>query len=295
MGHTEQVKGRWYVKQGDVIRGPFPNQLISSYLILGRLDLDSEISQDKKHWAAIRDYKALVPEVVLNAHTPEGAKALMLARLREDERSSQTGEFEDTELERRGHEDQVVKLHRQLRDDVLKRYRTPPGVDVTKLLTVVGIVLVIFIVITFIQPSETYQQADCSQLPEPGINWSLCNKQGENLSGMDLTGSRFENAKMSHVDLTRSRLDGSYFSYADLSQSLLQQASLVEARMVGANMRQANLQNADLSRADLSYAELEGANLTDAVLTDARLDNAIWLNGETCLAGSLGACLLPSR
>lgn len=79
MGNKDKTKGRWYVKKGDIIQGPFPNQLISSYLILGRFELDTEISQDKKNWAPVRDFKALVPDVVLNAHTSEGAKALMLA------------------------------------------------------------------------------------------------------------------------------------------------------------------------------------------------------------------------
>ncbi|MDH5764498.1 MAG: pentapeptide repeat-containing protein [Gammaproteobacteria bacterium] len=295
MGHTEQHKGRWYVKQGDIIRGPFPNQLISSYLILGRLELDTEISQDKEHWAPISEYKALVPDVVLNAHTTEGAKALMLARLREDERSSHAGEFEDTELERRDHEDQVVKLHRQLRDDVIQRYRARPRASLLKLVLIVGVSLLVLIAIIIFRPAEQYEKIDCSSAPQQGVNWTHCNKQGENLSGLDLRGSRFENTRMSNVDLSRTRLDGSNFSYADLSQSLLQQASLVDARMVGVIMRQANLQNANLTNADLSYAELKGANLTDALLTGARLDHAIWLNGETCQVGSLGACLLPSK
>jgi len=30
-------KGRWYIKQGESVQGPFPNKLIGTYLILGRI------------------------------------------------------------------------------------------------------------------------------------------------------------------------------------------------------------------------------------------------------------------
>ena len=295
MGHKDKNKGRWYVKNGNAIQGPFPNQLITGYLVLGRIELDTEISQDQEHWAPVSNYKALVPEVVLNAHTTEGAKELMLARVREDERSSRAGDFEDTELERRDNEDQVVKLHRQLRDDVLKRYRTKPELNLRNLAIVITIFVVLLLLILVLTPANEESQADCSSAPQQGVNWSHCNKQGQNLSGLDLSASHFENTRFSNADFSRARLDSSNFSYADLSQSLMQQSSMIEVKMVGVILRQANLQGANLSNADLSYAELEGANLDDAVLVGVRLDNAIWITGETCLVGSTGACLLPAK
>ncbi|MDH5471764.1 MAG: pentapeptide repeat-containing protein [Gammaproteobacteria bacterium] len=295
MGHTDTNKGRWFVKKGDVIHGPFPNQLISSYLVLGRLQLDTEISQDKKNWAPISNYRALVPDVVINAHTSEGAKALMLARVREDERSSRSGEFEDTELERRENEDQVVKLHRQLRDDVLKRYRTKPEINLRNLFIVIIIFVLLVLSIIILRPMEDSVQADCTAMPQQGIDWSNCNKQGQNLSGLDLSNSHFMNTRFNNADFSRSRLDNSDFSYADLSQALMQQASVAEVKMIGVILRQANLQGANLTSTDLSYADLEGADLDEAVITGAHFDHAIWLNGETCLAGSVGACLLPSK
>ncbi|MCW8853259.1 MAG: pentapeptide repeat-containing protein [Gammaproteobacteria bacterium] len=295
MGHKDQNKGRWYIRNGNRIQGPFPNQLISSYLVLGRIELDTEISQDQEHWAPVRNYKALVPEVVLNAHTSEGAKELMLARVREDERCSQAGDFEDTELDRRENEDQVVKLHRQLRDDVLKSYRTKPELNIRNLVIVITIFIILLLLIIVLRPVNEEAQADCSSTPERGVNWSHCNKQGQNLSGLDLSASRFESSRLNNADFSRARLDNSNFSYADLSQALMQQASMPGVKMVGAILRQTNLQGANLSNADLSYAELEGANLDEAVLDGVRFDNAIWINGETCLSGSTGTCLLPSK
>ena len=100
MTFKDHNQGRWYIKKDDQVFGPYPNKLISRYLILGRLTLESEISQDQKNWVTVDHYKSLVPEVVLNAHTPEGHKALMLARIREDERSTRSEE-EVAETERR--------------------------------------------------------------------------------------------------------------------------------------------------------------------------------------------------
>ena len=291
MASHDIKKGRWYVRRGSRIQGPFPNQLISRYLILGRMDLDTEVSPDQEHWAPVNEFKALVPDVVLNANTPEGHKALMLARIREDERSSKSDQDLETS-ERRVDEDQVIKLHRQLRDDILQRYHDEP--NQTKRNSVIILVLAIIIIVAFVmyRPADTTSGSDCTALAKPGVNWSSCNKQGQSLAGMDLSMARFKSTLFNGVDFSRSRLDGSDFSYANLSQAQLQQTSLRSASLVGATLRLANLQGADLRGADLSYADLEGAKLEGANLDGVRLDQAIWINGQQCLAGSLGVCLL---
>ncbi len=293
MATKDKNKGRWYVRQGEHIRGPFPNQLISSYLILGRLDLATEVSQDQKNWAPVTDYPALVPDVVLNANSPEGHKALMLARIREDERRSRMQDQEDELDERRVDEDQIVKLHRQLRDDILKRYRTNPELSRRHAMIIIGIAIVLLLILMIYRPSGDEVSADCSALARPGVNWSGCNKQGQNLTGLDLSNAIFISTRLNGVDLVRSRLDSGDLSYSNLSQADLQQATLRGAKLKGANLRMANLQGANLQGADFSYAELEGARLEGANLNDARFENAIWINGEKCLPGSVGACLLP--
>lgn len=291
--HNKQ-QGRWYVKRGDRIQGPFPNQLISRYLILGRMDLDTEVSPDQVNWVPVRQYKALVPDVVLNTHTPEGRKALMLARVREDERSSRENESAgDSRDERRVNEDEIMQLHRQLRDDLLQRYRSQPQLTRRNLAVVVSLVAVLMLALLFYRPSDQGQGADCNAPAEPGVNWSGCNKQGASLVAQDLSSAVLESTALNGADFTRSRLDNANLSYADLSQSELVQASLRDASLVGANLRKANLQGTQLQNANLAYAELEGARLEGAALDNARFDNAIWINGQHCLPGSLGACLLP--
>ncbi len=282
-------KGRWYVKAHNKIQGPFPNQLISRYLILGRLTLDTQISQDQKHWNPIKDYPSLVPEVVVNAHTREGAKALRLARIREDERSSQEAAAEG--IEQRADEDQVIKLHRKLRDDILKEYRDKPRLNTRAMVAVIAVAILLLILLVSYRPERLVTSNDCSLPATAGVDWSMCNKQGQNLAGADLRQAKLRNAILNNVDLSRARLDGSDLAYSNLYQADMQHSSLQNVVLTGANLRQANLQGASLRGADLSYAELEGARLDGSLLDQARLDHAIWLNGEQCLPGSIGGCL----
>ena len=286
-------KGRWYIRVNQKPQGPFPNQLIGSYLILGRIDLDTEVSQDEIHWSPVRNYKALVPEVVLNAHTPEGAKALMLARVREDERRTKTAEDEVDDDRRMEDETQVIKLHRQLRDDILTRYHKEPGKNARNISFIVLSVVLFIAAIILYQPGSIHSGADCDAPAQSGVNWSACNKQGQNFAALDLNTSNFKSAQLNDADFSRARLDDSDLSYASLFKAQMQQTGLQNALLIGANLRQANLRSANLQGADLSYSELIGAKLDGALLINARFDHALWINGKTCLAGSVGACLQP--
>lgn len=286
-------KGRWYIKQGERVQGPFPNKLIGRFLILGRITQDVLVSQDKTHWAPVKSYPAMVPEVVKEAGTAEGNRALMLARIREDERSSENTE-DDGYDERREDEEQMVRLHRQMRDDVLKRYDLRPQ----KRLVYLGITGLLVLTVTgfFIvrQGDDEARLADCGAAAKPGINWSGCNKQGEQLRSRNLKQVNFRSAKLEAADLSASQLQGADLAYANLSQSILLSAQLQNCNLKGANLRKANLQGANLSGANLSYAELEGSQLQGANLKNAIFDHTIWVNGETCLPGSVGACLLAA-
>jgi hypothetical protein len=289
---TSSSKRRWYIKQGEAIQGPFPNQLIGRYLILGRITLDTQVSLDKEHWTAVENYPAMVPDVVKEAGTEAGDRALMLARIREDERSSQSTGVDEYD-DRRDAEEDVMQLHRQVRDDVLRRYSVQPkknylyiGLFAVALLVAVGLYLAA-------QDNDDIRLADCNAAASPGINWSGCNKQGEVLRGRNLSHANLRSAKLSSIDFSGSRLTEADMAYADLSQARLQSVQLQQANLKGANLRQADLQQADLSGANLAYAELVGARLQGADLSHAIFDHAIWVNGEQCLPGSVGACLLP--
>jgi len=285
-------KGRWYIKLGESIQGPFPNKLIGSYLILGRISQDTLVSQDKNNWSPVGHYPAMVPEVVKEAGTVQGDRALMLARIREDERSSTLDEDDNLE-NRREDEEQLMQLHRQIRDDVSKAYTTKSHKH-TVYIGIAGLLFFTLIGIYVSNNSDDIKLADCNSPAAPGINWSACNKQGENLSNRNLAQVNFRSAKLQSTDFTAAQLQGADFSYADLSRSILISAQLHSSNLKGANLRQANLQGANLSAANFSYAELVGSKLQGANLKQAIFDHAIWINGQECMPGSVGACLLPS-
>lgn len=297
---THLNKGRWYIRKAERVYGPFPNKLIGRYLILGRITLETEVSQDKLNWSEVRHYSAMVPEVVKEAGTPEGDKALMLARIREDERSSldKSREGNGSEglepEERREEEEQLLTLHRQLRDDVYQKYRIEPRRTPVYILLVV---LLLFMLVGGYFASRSTTDArltDCQAIAEPGINWSGCHKQGEALRGKNLHSAILRNAKLQMADLSSSQLQQADLAYADMSNAILVATQLQQANLKGANLQKANLYSANLKGANLSYAELAGANLSEANLQGAVLDHTLWVNGEQCLAGSIGACLLPS-
>jgi len=285
------TKGRWYIKQNSKIQGPFPNKLIGSYLILGRIKLETLISQDQKNWSPVSSYPAMVPDVVKEAGTVQGDRALMLARIREDERSS-AGNADSNIDERREDEEQLMQLHRQIRDDVLKGWRSKPQKKLIYigLSSLLGLTLIGFYIS---QSGDEIKLTDCNARAVAGINWSGCNKQGENLRNRNLQQVNFRGAKLQAADLSAAQLQGADLAYANMSQSILISAQLQKSNLKGANLRRANLQSADLSAANLAYAELVGSQLQGAILNQAIFDHAIWVNGETCLPGSIGACLLP--
>jgi len=282
-------KGRWYIKEGEDINGPFPNKVISSYLILGRITLDTLISKDKEHWSPVDKYPAMVPDVVKEAGTTEGDQALMLARIREDERMT---DIEDESQDRRTNEDEMMQLHRHIRNDVITSYRPQPYKHLAYF-TISGVVLFLIIGLVLSTHEKDRTLADCDLPAVPGVNWSSCNKQNENLNAYDLRRVNFRNIKLQSANLSEARLQESDLSYADLSGSNLAMSLLNKANLKGANLRQANLQGADLTSADLSYAELTGSQLEGVNFEHAILDYAVWVNDDVCLPGSIGACLLP--
>ena len=88
MTHSDQGT-RWYARRNGTVRGPFTDELIARYILLGRIRLNDELSPDRISWRPARDCPELFPEELLKLSSWEDYQKLLVARMKVDERSSQ--------------------------------------------------------------------------------------------------------------------------------------------------------------------------------------------------------------
>ena len=293
---------RWFTRQNGLVSGPHPKGLISGLLLLGRLSLDDEVSQDRENWQRIGESPQLIPEELHHQGTPESRERLLQARLREDERLRERRrsgpvppEVRDMRVgERRQPEPELVVRHRRRRAEWLARSRTSLDTAMHGPIPWLGAgaaILVAVILVTWsIDRVEPGSAPDCHLPASPEVNWSYCR-----MTGLDLRGADLSRANLRNTDFLEARLDGARLidadlNYADLSRTRLGGADLRGAVLTGATLQSAVLAGANLAAADLSYVNLTGADLTEARLDGAILDRAIWTDGRTCASGSVGTC-----
>ena len=144
-------------------------------------------------------------------------------------------------------------------------------------------------------------QAECTDPPSPGVEWTRCYFDGRDFSGVNLAGARLKDTTFTRGNLQEANLSGAdasraKFIHADLRRVQFDGATLREADFTNADLRDVSLAGADLSRARLFRADLRGAGLTDARtrgadLLEANLSGATWVNGQhVCAEGSIGQC-----
>ncbi len=292
----------WYVRRGDRIRGPYPAGIIGSYLILGRIHVEDDVSLDGEHWQPLAMHPELIPALLRDDGVDE--ERLMAARRWHDERrlvdrrrggrdpSSAGVERRQTGERRR---EQPAGARRRPRSDDADR---PSGMvrgRSGRLFVVLSLALIMPVVYLMFQrpvPDEMDEGRvrDCRAPAGPAVDWSHCMKGGVRLEGGDLSGARLSGIVLTAARLRGARLTSADLSYADLHGADLRDADLSGARLVGANLRRADLSGARLSGARLLYADLRGATIDGAVLEGADLGQAIWIDGRLCESGSIGAC-----
>lgn len=290
----------WYTRKRGEVKGPFPVKMVRRFVLLGRLALEDEASQDGASWQPIAQLPALVPREVLEAHTEEGYQRLLAARMREDERTGDRrhgrGGAPEAERrrrqDRRGPEPEPIQEHRASRK---QRLEAPPG-GASNLAPGLGWTAILVAVLAgalFVYrslPIVPERHIDCASAPAPGVQWSNCRLEGLGAPGVDLREADADNADLRGAELRGADLRQSNLAYTNLSTADLSYSDLRGARLVGAGLRRTDLSYTRLAGADLSYADLRGANLGGAELADVRLDKAIWLDGRVCAAGSVGRC-----
>ena len=143
--------------------------------------------------------------------------------------------------------------------------------------------------------------ADCTDPPDPGVNWQGCNFNGLTLTELNLVGGRLREASFLRSDISgsdlreiegyKARFVSAKLRNVDFEAAQLARADFTKADMTGANLTDADLRNARLYQTILREANLTGAKLGGADLANADLSGATWIDGErVCREGSIGRC-----
>lgn len=290
----------WYLRRGQGIQGPFPDELIRRYVILGRVREDDELSIDRHDWRRLSELPEFMPTTGGESLSSEDLGAV---RRWEDER---TGEERRREIpvelarptetlrrnERRRSESNTTVQHRQSkrRTRILQKVQRRERYFGREVSVFLFVVLLIGLAIVF--PDRfTKDEAQCDAPPKPNINWSNCRMEGVVLRDIDVSGGNLRNASFTGADLRGANLSESDLAYANLNIANLRRADLKGALLLGTSLRNADLSGANLQGADLSYAILAGAVLRNANLREAKLDKAIWTDNRICHPGSIGRCV----
>jgi uncharacterized protein YjbI with pentapeptide repeats len=317
-----QNKQNWYMRRGDEVRGPFPAGQISRYILLGRIRETDEISTDQINWQPVSDVPVLIPEEMkYEAEDNEAHERLMMARMREDERSTgdrrERAEAVDDEVknrrsykERRADEDEAIVRHREVRTKVYQATQPQKQSNAVRGLLAASFLVAVISAAWHFQPWQPVEEADCNAAPAPRVNWNNCQMEGVQLVAADLRGVRLRNATLIGADMRGAQLGAADLAYANLANGKLSTAMLEQADLIGANLRhtdlsqtalehanlaysilrESNLSGANLQGANLSHADMHGASIEGMNLEGARLDQAVWVDGRICGPNSVGRC-----
>lgn len=293
MAHTQHraTGGRWYVKRGSEVRGPFRWALIERYVALGRIRDSDRLSADGVSWERMGVLRDRRGDAAVNA-----ASEHALADERRGERRAPGGEERAPAPGRRGTDrrraEPAAVLERRRRSErIWDSLRPQRDGGKGPLLGIAGVLVAVVLLAVFVSMPREHRGPDCTQAPGAGVNWDFCSKAAVDLSDVRLPALSARNAKLAGANLAGAELPEADLAYADLTAADLTLADLAGSRLVGANLRMAGLRHARLTGADLRFADLSGASVAGADLSGARLASAIWVDGRVCDRRSVGMCL----
>ena len=291
----------WYTRRESVVRGPYPENQISRYVLLGRISDNDELRTEEGDWHPLSAYPDLIPDVMMLPQSDENRQKLLIARMREDER--QPGDRRErgprpsdeilerrTGMDRRGPEQDEILRHRALRYQV--SHDKPAKMPLYRYPLVASVILLVGFSVSYLMGKLEPESVppNCAAQPRPGVNWNNCNQVGLVANNADLVGANISNARLDTAQLSGAKLAGVDLNYSSINMGNFHNADLSHANLVGATLRNADLRGSRLTKADLSYANLSGADISGADLEGAILDNTIWIDQLPCLPGSVGAC-----
>jgi hypothetical protein len=289
----------WYVRRGDTVQGPFPCGTVRRFVLLGRVRMTDDVSTDQESWKLVSLVPDVIPPGVRKAAKEGTLEELIPDQLREDERTGKERRSDKDNLkfqerrkgERRQDEPEFLQKHRKAREQLQQLQE-----EKQKKRPYIGIIFSVLLIVLLIGGGlymgapQLIAEPDCNALPAPGVSWRNCNLDRLQAESADLSGALINNALLRQANLSGSNFQGSDLMYAIMSGSDLSYAEFTNAKMKGIDLRHTTLTYADMSGADLSFANLRQANVGGVNFTGAILDNAIWVDGTTCLPGSVGVC-----
>jgi hypothetical protein len=83
---TEKLDKCWYTRRDGVMRGPFTAENISRYILLGRIHLDDELSQDRETWIVAGHIDSMLPAELKSQSSWDDYQKLVTAHMKADER-----------------------------------------------------------------------------------------------------------------------------------------------------------------------------------------------------------------
>lgn len=84
-----QLQMQWYTRRDGVIRGPFGSDEITRYLVLGRIRMDDELSEDRLSWTTANHCSELLPDELQNLSSWDDYQQLVITRMQVDERKGE--------------------------------------------------------------------------------------------------------------------------------------------------------------------------------------------------------------
>lgn len=276
----------WYLRHEGKILGPFPPPQVRELLNSGAITGEWEISLNERDWLPLAE----------SGHFSDQEWQAEAA----DEQLTWREERQRARERRRDEDEETLFAHDPGIDEARRRalgrdqQRTEHLIEAENarrpslwigLLAVIAVAAVSLVVWwgQSDQPIQTSlsQAVNCAAPPAEGVNWSGCDKRA-----LQAAGSTLRNAKLDRAHLDDARLAGAILEYASATGTSLRNTDLRGAKLAAADLSGADLSGADFSGANLRYAVLSGA-----LLAGTRLDHAVWSDGHTCAAGSIGGCL----
>ncbi|MCW8931093.1 MAG: pentapeptide repeat-containing protein [Gammaproteobacteria bacterium] len=268
----------WYLKAKGRIKGPFASGLISKNILLGRIQPNDLLSQDKENWRKASSIREIMPDVIKHRNDANYKERLKAARRWADERD------EVRELDVNG-EEKIYTPRKKV---------THLKIKTTGILGLIGLIVLfsglIFALFMF-TPDDPLAQIDCSAKAQNDIVYDGCHLQRKDFSNQSLKNSSFKNSLLQNTHFVKAQLQESHLDYANLSHSDLSGANLTQASLRAVDLRSAVLVGTIFTKADLSYADLTGAKASKIKITGTKLAHTIWFDGRVCAKESVGRCL----